>query len=341
LPNVFPEPKEYAVNETSCVELADTICGGYRVDRAMALSLHETPDQKLLRLLAGADMIRRHFKGKKVTLCSIVNAKSGRCPEDCAFCSQSAHHTSDIPVFPLLPEEELVGHFKAASAYPIDRFGVVVSGKGLEVGGETEAVCRTIRRIRENTDGITACASLGVLSEEVASLVKEAGLQSYHHNVETSRGFFPRICGTHRFEERVSTVRTAKQVGFQVCCGGIFGLGESPEDRVDMAMLLRELDVDSVPLNFLVPIPGTKLADKTPLQPMEILKIIALFRYMLPEKDIRVCGGRETNLRDLQALVFFAGANGFMLGNYLTTKGRSPEDDLQLLSDLGLEPVRS
>jgi len=329
------------MNETSCIELADAVCSGYSVDRARALSLHETPDERLLELLAGADRIRRHFKGNKVTLCSIVNAKSGRCSEDCVFCSQSAHHKSDIPVFPLLSEKEIVGHFKAASAYPIDRFGIVISGKGLEVGGEAEELCGTIRRIRENADGITTCASLGVLSDEVAALVKEAGLQSYHHNVETSPGFFPQICSTHRFEERISTVQTAQREGFQVCCGGIFGLGESAEDRVDMAMLLKELDVDSVPLNFLVPIPGTKLADATPLEPVQILKIIALFRYVLPDKDIRVCGGRERNLRDLQGLVFFAGANGFMLGNYLTTKGRSPEDDLQLLSDLGLEPVRS
>jgi len=329
------------MQKVSWIELARAVCSGYRVDRATALALHETPDRDLLELLAGADRIRRHFKGNKATLCSIVNAKSGRCPENCAFCSQSAHHKSDIPVFPLLSEEEIVAHFQAASAYPIDRFGIVMSGKGLEVGGEAEVLCRTIRRIRESANGMTVCASLGILSDEVAALVKKAGLQSYHHNVETSRGFFPRVCSTHQFEERVNTVRTAKRAGFQVCCGGIFGLGESAEDRVDLAMLLRELEVDSVPLNFLVPIPGTKLADAIPLEPVEILKIIALFRYVLPEKDIRVCGGRETNLRDLQGLVFFAGANGFMLGNYLTTKGRSPEDDLQLLGDLGLEPVRS
>jgi len=329
------------MNEAWYINLADAVCGGHRVDRAVALSLHETPDRDVLQLLAGADRIRRHFKGNKVTLCSIVNAKSGRCPEDCAFCSQSAHHKSDIPVFPLLSEEETLAQFEAAATYPIDRFGIVISGKGLEAGDEAEALCRTIQKIRENTEGITACASLGVLSDEVAIQVKEAGLQSYHHNVETSRDFFPQICSTHWFDERVSTVKTAKRAGFQVCCGGIFGLGESTEDRVDMAMLLRELDVDSVPLNFLVPIPGTRLADTPPLEPIEILKIIALFRYVLPDKDIRVCGGRESNLRDLQVLVFFAGANGFMLGNYLTTKGRSPEDDLQLLADLGLEPVRS
>jgi biotin synthase len=329
------------VNEASCIELADAVCDGHRLDRAVALSLHEVPDKEVLQLLAGADRIRRHFKGNKVTLCSIVNAKSGRCPEDCAFCSQSAHHKSDIPVFVLLSEDEIVAQFEAAAAYPIDRFGVVISGKGLEAGDEAEALCRTIQKIRENTDGITACASLGVLSEEIALQMKEAGLRSYHHNVETSQDFFPQICGTHRFDERVGTVKTAKRAGFQVCCGGIFGMGESPEDRVAMAMLLRELDVDSVPLNFLVPIPGTRLADARCLEPIEILKIIALFRYVLPDKDIRVCGGRESNLRDLQGLVFFAGANGFMLGNYLTTTGRSPEDDLQLLADLGLQPVRS
>ncbi len=327
------------MEKLSYLKLADAVCDGSSVDRETALALHATPDQEVLELLAGADKIRRRFKDNKVSLCSIVNAKSGRCPEDCAFCSQSAHHKTDISAFPLLSEDQIANVFKQASAHPIERFGVVISGRGLIDGDEIEAVCTAIRNLRGDSDGKTVCASLGVLSRETAAKLKEAGLQSYHHNVETSRAFFPRICTTHSYEERINTVRVAKEAGFSVCCGGIFGLGESAEDRVDMALLLRELDVDSVPLNFLVPVPGTRLAAQTSLKPLEILKIIALFRYILPEKDIRICGGREKNLRDLQGMAFLAGANGTMLGNYLTTAGRPAEEDLQLLSDLGLEPA--
>ena len=325
----------------SLIELANAVCDGYHIDRQAALMLHATPDRDILELLAGADKVRRHFKANKVSLCSIVSAKSGGCAEDCAFCSQSVHHKTDIPVFPLLSVEEIAAEFKAASAYPIDRFGIVTSGKGLKGSREAQAICETIRALANMSDGTAICASLGVLSEEVAVLLKQSGLQGYHHNIESSRRFFPQLCSTHQFDERIGTVRIADASGFNVCCGGIFGAGESAEDRVDMALLLRELHVDSVPLNFLVPIPGTKLARSRALEPFEILKIIAVFRYMLPEKDIRVCGGRERNLRDLQGLVFFAGANGIMLGNYLTTKGRSPDDDLRLLADLELETVRS
>ena len=322
-------------------KLADAVSDGYRIDMQTALMLHATPDQDILELLTGANKIRSRFKANKVSLCSIINAKSGRCPEDCAFCSQSAHHKTNISTFPLLSEDQIADAFKRSSAYPIERFGLVISGKGLTADNETEAVCAAIHKLRKSADGTMVCASLGVLSRQVAAKLKEAGLQSYHHNVETSRAFFPRICSTHSYDERINTARIAKEFGFKLCCGGIFGLGENAEDRMDMAMLLRELDVDSVPLNFLVPAPGTRLAGQAALKPLEILKIIALFRYILPEKDIRVCGGREKNLRDLQGLVFFAGANGIMLGNYLTTAGRPPEEDLKLLSDLGLEPAVS
>jgi len=325
----------------SPIQLADAVCDGYLLDRRTALSLHATPDREIPELLAGADRIRRHFKGNKASLCSIVNAKSGRCTEDCAFCSQSVRHNAAVAVYPLLSSEEIATRFNTATAHPIDRFGIVTSGKGIRNAREMKRLCETIRTLASRNDGIDMCASLGVLSKQQAVILKQSGLDGYHHNIESSRRFFPRLCSTHEFDERVRTVRIAKESGFTVCCGGIFGVGENVEDRVDMALHLRELAVDSVPLNFLVPIPGTKLAQSPPLQPLEILKIIALFRYVLPEKDIRVCGGRERNLRDLQCLVFSAGANGIMLGNYLTTAGRRPEDDLQLLSDLGLEPLRS
>jgi len=325
----------------SPTQLANAVCDGYALDRGTALTLNEIADDDIPELLAGTDRIRRHFKGNRASLCSIVSAKSGRCPEDCAFCSQSVHHNAAVPAYPLMSNEEIATHFNAASAYPIDRFGIVTSGKGIRNAREMQRLCGTIQTLATRSDGIAVCASLGVLSEGQAAALKKSGLTGYHHNLESSRRFFPRLCSTHEFDERVRTVRIAKECGFTVCCGGIFGVGETAEDRVDMALLLRELAVDSIPLNFLVPIPGTKLAQSAPLEPLEILKIIALCRYMLPDKDIRVCGGRERNLRDLQCLVFSAGANGIMLGNYLTTAGRAPEDDLQLLSDLGLEPLRS
>lgn len=321
--------------------VAQDVCAGHRIDKESALLLHDTPTHQISELLAGADVIRRHFKGNKVSLCSIVNAKSGRCPEDCAFCSQSIHHACDIPVFPLLSDERIAQTFKSASLYPIDRFGIVISGRGLRTGGELTTICSAIKRLRQLADGITICASLGILTRDIAAQLRQSGLQTYHHNLETSASLFHLICTTHSFDDRVKTVRTAKEAGFKVCCGGIFGLGESAEDRVELALMLRELDVDSVPLNFLMPIPGTKLAHAPALKSLEILKIIALFRYMLPDKDIRICGGREKHLRDLQSLIFFAGANAMMLGNYLTAKGRPPEEDIHMLADLELETVRT
>ena len=183
-----------------------------------------------------------------------------------------------------------------------------------------------------------SCASLGILSEETLTSLKSSGLHSFHHNLETSRSFFPNICSTHDYEDDVNAVRRAKKLGFYVCSGGIFGLGESNAHRVELADTLRELDVDSIPINFLNPRPGTPLANQSSLTPVECLKIIALFRFMLPQKDIVICGGREMNLRDLQPLIFAAGANGMMIGNYLTTFGRDHEKDLQMVKDLGLTP---
>ena len=169
--------------------------------------------------------------------------------------------------------------------------------------------------------------------------LKESGLEEYHHNLETARSYFPKVCTTHDYEEDVETVKTAKSIGLRTCCGGIFGLGESPEQRIELAFTLRELDVDSVPINFLHPIKGTGTENLPPLKPLEILKIIAIYRFLLPAKDIKIAGGREHNLRDFQSMIFAAGANSTMVGNYLTTKGRAYQDDLQMIKDMGLEPV--
>ncbi|MDY6967566.1 MAG: biotin synthase BioB, partial [Spirochaetota bacterium] len=200
---------------------------------------------------------------------------------------------------------------------------------------ELKSICNALEDISSNVD-IAGCASLGTLSYESAKMLKESGLKRYHHNLETAESFFPEICTTHSYEERIKTVKIAKEAGFEVCCGGIFGIGETPQQRLEFAFTLKELDVDSIPLNFLNPITGTPLENAPAIPPMEILKIIAMFRFVHPTKDIRVCGGRQTNLRGVQPLMYIAGANGIMIGNYLTTAGGDPNEDLQLIEDLML-----
>jgi biotin synthase len=317
-------------------EYADRVCRAQRLDREDALAILKTPDESLYHLLAAANDIRRHFKGDVIDLCAVVNAKSGMCPEDCAFCAQSAHHETSAPVYPLMDEREILKHARAAEEMGAKRFGIVISGRGIEKSGMLERICSTVASIAKETK-LGRCASLGSLDVEQLKKLKEAGLQSIHHNIETAESFFPEICSTHTYAERIKTVRAAKKAGLVVCCGGIFGMGESDEQRVEMALALRELQADSIPLNFLNPIPGTRLADAPPLQPLEILKIIAMFRFVLPDKNIRICGGREKNLRSLQPLMYVAGANCTMVGNYLTMAGRDPREDLDMISDLGLQ----
>ena len=297
--------------------------------------LAATAGPDLPQLFAEASRIREHFKGNSASLCSIINAKSGRCPENCAFCAQSSAHTTNAQVYPLVDEDEIVNCARSAERNGARCYGIITSGTGIQPGAELEKICRALRRIKAET-AIDPSCSLGILDLNTALLLKEAGMATYHHNLETSRSFFPSICTTHDYEDDVETIRAVKQAGLKVCCGGIFGLGEGFSHRVEMAETLRELDVDTVPINFLNPVEGTPLADAAFLTPMECLRIIALFRFMLPAKDLTVCGGREKNLRELQSWIFLAGASGMMTGNYLTTPGRAPEQDRQMLADLGL-----
>ncbi len=292
------------------------------------------PEERIFELLASSDRVRRAFKGGEIRLCSIVNAKSGLCPEDCAFCAQSVRYSTKVETYPLLEPAVIVERAKEARKRGAREFSIVTSGKGVR-GREVDRLKEAIRRIEEETD-LESCASLGILDESTLRALKEAGLHSYHHNLETARSFFPKICTTHSYEEDVAVVRKAKEMGFHVCCGGIFGMGETREQRIELATTLKELDVDSIPINFLNPRPGTPLEGANYLTPLECLKIIAAFRFMLPTKEIIICGGREVNLRDLQGLIFAAGANGMMTGNYLTTPGRGTDKDLQMIEDLGL-----
>jgi biotin synthase len=314
---------------------AERVLQGAALTEEDALRLGTAEGADAYLLFAEAGRIREHFMGSEVTLCSIINAKSGRCPENCAFCAQSAHHSTNVASYALVDEEKMVACAREAEKNGASCYGIITSGTGISPGAELDRICATLRRIRSEAAILPSC-SLGIMDFETARTLKEAGMVTYHHNLETARSFFPSICTTHDYEEDVETVRAAKRAGLKVCSGGIFGLGESVAQRIEMALTLRELEVDSIPVNFLDPVEGTVLARADFLTPMECLKTIALYRFLLPERQIKVCGGRERNLRELQSWIFMAGASGMMTGNYLTKAGRDPQVDRRLISDLGL-----
>ncbi|ROQ93583.1 biotin synthase [Desulfosoma caldarium] len=319
--------------------LARRVMDGGEVSGSEARALMEIQGSSVYDLLTVANKIARKFKGFQVELCGIVNAKSGRCPEDCAFCAQSMHHRTDAPVYGLRQTDHILAASRNAAAFGAARFGIVAAGTGLDEGRELDRICEAVRQI-VHEGYLSPCASLGIVSESVLNQLWKAGLRRYHHNLETARSFFGNICTTHAYEEDVRTVRVAKKLGFSVCCGGIFGMGESEAQRVELALTLRDLAVDSVPINFLVPVPGTPLEFMPPLSPLECLKIIAVYRFVLPRATIRVCAGRERNLGDLASWIFFAGANAMMMGPYLTTAGRRPDMDVKMVRDLGFHVER-
>lgn len=266
--------------------------------------------------------------------CGIINAKSGRCGENCTFCAQSAHHKTDTPVYALLPREKLLERALVLSKAGVTYMGIVTSGTG-PTEKDFEAICQAAEHITQRVD-IKLCASLGMLQQEQARALTEAGFTSYHHNLETSANYYGSICTTHEYSLRVCTVETARAAGLRVCSGGIFGLGESWEDRLALAAHLKDLDVHSIPINFLTPIPGTPLENAPVLRPAEALSIIALFRLLHPGRDIVVCGGRSKTLGQWENSTFLAGANGLMVGDYLTTKGSALERDMTMLRELGV-----
>jgi biotin synthase len=303
-----------------------------------AWSLCEEGSLNPFSLMAAASEIRDHFKGKAISFCGIVNAKSGRCSEDCAFCAQSAHYKTNIQAYPLKKADDIIAEAQRARTAGAEMFGVVTSGKGIKSKKEWAEIFRAIEGIRNL--GVLPCASLGIITGERARALKDAGLFRYHHNLETSRSYFRNICTTHEYDEDVETVRTAIDAGLSVCSGGLIGLGEGMSHRIELALTLRELAVDSVPINILNPIKGTPLGGRPPLPPLEILITIAVFRFLLPDRDIRLCGGKEKSLRQLLPLAVVAGCNAFMTGHYLTTQGRDPELDVEMIRDLGFIPTR-
>jgi len=316
-------------------EIGEKVLGGGEITREEALFLLEIEGPDTYHLLAYANAIRERFCGPGVELCSLINARSGNCPEDCAFCAQSVHHSTGVAVYPLLDAEAVLQKARAMERAGAHRFDVVTSGYGFrETDPEFQRLLEIFRLLRQETS-LELCACLGHLTPQAARALKEAGVSRYNHNLETAPSFFPRICTTHTVEERMATIRAAREAGLEICSGGIIGLGESREQRVELAFTLKELGVDAVPLNVLHPRPGTPLGDRPLLPPLEILRTFAMFRFVLPDKNIRYAGGRELNLGPLQPLGLLAGLNGMLIGGYLTTPGQEIERDLAMVDALG------
>ncbi|MDD5043950.1 MAG: biotin synthase BioB [Candidatus Omnitrophica bacterium] len=315
-------------------ELSGKVLRKEPVSKEEAIRLLDLDKSGLFYLFASANNIRQYFRGNKVSLCAITNAKSGNCSEDCKFCAQSARHNTNIEIYPLLTPEEMFKRAKAAYQAGAHRFCFVTSGAKLS-DAELVNLCLGISRIKKEFPLLKLDSSLGKIDLMRAKKLKDAGLDRYNHNIETHPDFFSKICTTHSFSDRLATIEILKKAGLEVCSGGIFGMGETNQQRVEFAFILKDLDVDSVALNFLNPVSGTGLGKAATLPALEILKIVAVLRFILPEKELRLCGGRQKNLRQLQALAFVSGIDAAITGDYLTTKGSPYQDDLEMLSDLG------
>ena len=319
--------------------LGRRVLGGGHVTRDEAQELFELNEPSDIQdLISWANRIRQHFKGNKIHLCSIVNAKAGGCSENCSFCAQSSFHQTGSPRYGFIDPGPVQEAADEAQRNGVTAVGLVAAWKGLNEGPMLDEVCERIRELKAS--GKTRPdASLGIIkSQRVADRLKEAGLSCYGHNLESSRRFFPEHCTTHTYDDRLETIRYLKAAGISICSGGIIGLGETRQDRCDLAFSLQEIGANVVPINILNPIPGTPFEKNPPLPPMEILKTIACFRFILPRQEIMIAGGRTANLRDVQSMVFTAGASALMVGNYLTTLNQPIEKDLQMLRDLGLDP---
>lgn len=315
------------------ISYAEKVMNGIDITPEEARQLIHVSDEDTMILLAMADKIRQHFNGNEVDLCAIINARSGKCPENCKFCAQSAHHETGVTVYPFMEDEEILSAARKAKEAGAIRFSIVTSGRNTNNPNEFEQILRVLRRIKEEV-GLEICCSLGLLEYEQALQLKEVGVTRYHSNIETAPSNFPNICTTHSYEDKMYTISNAQKAGIRVCSGGILGLNESLDQRVEMAFELKRLGIDSIPLNILNPIKNTPFEHNKALPPLEILRTFAMFRFVLPQALIRTAGGREVNLRDLQSYALRGGLNGIMVGGYLTTEGRSPQADLQMINDL-------
>ena len=315
-------------------ELAQRTLAGGRITRAEALAVLHSGDDELLEVLAAAFEIRRRHFGRTVNLHVIQNAKSGLCTEDCAFCSQSAVAESGIAQYALQSADEIAEGARWAKARGALRYCIVASGRG-PADAEVDRLCDTVRRIKGETD-IQICTSLGLLTPDQARRLAAAGVDRYNHNLETSERHYPAICATHSWQDRVRTIGTAREAGLEICCGGLIGMGESDEDRADLALSLRNLGADSIPVNLLDPRAGTPLEGRLRLTPRDGLRVLAMFRFVNPATEIRIAGGREAVLGHLQPLALYP-ANSIFTEGYLTTPGQGWQRDMDLLRDAGFE----
>lgn len=316
--------------------IEEKVLGSDKISREEALFIATLSAQDIFDLFSSANRIRERFRGNAVDLCAIINAKSGACPEDCSYCAQSAKSAAEIKSFRLVEKETLLEKAKEAKEGGVKRFCIVTSGKKASAT-DLAKIAEMVSAVRKL--GLLPCATLGLLSREELIRLKDAGLERYHNNLETSERFFSEICTTHTYQDKLETIQEVKSAGLSLCSGGIFGLGETWEDRIDMALALRDISPDSVPINFLTPVKGTRLSVQKLLGPFEALKIISLYRYILPDKEIRICGGRIQTLGEFNSFIFAAGADGLLTGNYLTTLGRDFEDDLKLINQYGLKAL--
>ncbi|MCL5737014.1 MAG: biotin synthase BioB [Actinobacteria bacterium] len=310
---------------------------GITFEEALELTkVRERP--AILDIVRRAGEVRRAYRGNSMDLCSIVNARSGKCEEDCAFCAQSAHNSAHVDVYPMMCVDKILSHARAAEEAGAHRFCIVTRGRSL-TGGDFETALRATERIARETS-LQRCASLGILDEEQAQALKSAGLSRYNHNLETAMSYYDKICRTHKYPERVGTVRALKKAGIETCVGGILNMGETERQRIEFAFELKAMEVDSVPINFLNPRPGTPMFARPLMEPLEAVKYLAIFRLIMPEPIIRIAGGRAESLGELQSLGIEAGVDGLLIGNYLTTIGIDPDVDLKMLHELGFECAR-
>ncbi|TYS63538.1 biotin synthase BioB [Sutcliffiella horikoshii] len=316
-------------------QLAEKVVEGYHITPEEALQILNEDDDNVLELIQSAFQIRKHYYGKKVKLNLIINAKSGLCPEDCGYCSQSMKADTEIDSYPLVSKKIIVDGAKEAKKNKIGTYCIVMSGRK-PTNRDVDTVVQAVQDIKKDVENMKICACLGLVNDAQAKLLKEAGVDRFNHNINTSKGHHSEITTTHDYEDRIRTLETLKSAGISPCSGVICGMGETLEDIVEMAFSLKELDADSIPVNFLHPIEGTKLAGMDDLTPLKCLKILAMFRFVNPTKEIRISGGREYNLRTLQSMGLYM-ANSIFVGDYLTTSGQASNQDYQMIQDLGFE----
>ena len=319
-------------------DLADKSLGGEALTQAEALGVLHAPDEEVLALVDAAYRVRRRHFSKLVKLNFLLNSKSGLCPEDCNYCSQSKISEAGIEKYPFLSEKEILEAAGRAVKTQAKRFCMVNSGRG-STDGEIEQVSTAVQKVRASYPQLEVCVCLGLLAPHQAKALKTAGVHAYNHNLNTGENYYSSICSTHTYQDRVDTVNVAREQGLSSCSGCLFGMGETDADIVELAFTMRKMNVDSIPINFLIPIAGTPLGSRGKLTPQKCLKILSLFRLMNPASEIRIAGGREVQLGWLQSLGLYI-ANSIFIGDYLTTKGQEPEEDLAMIADMGFEVVK-